>query len=69
MNKEETIAYVKERLEDPAWYDYSILAGMLRNIVDPTDEPLRKLAYLLDHGEYGCSKGDVRGLVELIEGD
>ncbi|MHC4316121.1 MAG: hypothetical protein ACYSW3_27070 [Planctomycetota bacterium] len=67
MNKDETIAYVKEKLEDPEFWDYSVLAGMLRNIVPEEDTILRNLAYLLDHGEYGCSKGDVRGLLKFLE--
>jgi len=67
MNKSEVIADVEMKLDDPTWFDYSLLAGMLYDHVDPTDEPLRKLASLLSSGQYGCSRSDVKGLIELMK--
>ena len=69
MNKSETIAYVKDKLNDSAWYDYSLLAHMLRDFVDPNDKDLKTLAWELGSGQYGCTKGDVRNLVEIMEKD
>lgn len=68
MNKQETIQYVKDKLDDPAWYDYSLLAHMLRDHVNEEDEPLRILAHLLGSGREYCAKGDVRFIVDGLEG-
>ena len=69
MNKDAAIAYVKNKLNnDPEFYDYSILAFVLQDHVDPNDTHLKTLAWELSSGEYGCSKSDVEGLLELIEG-
>ena len=70
MNKDASIAYVKNKLyHDPEFYDYSLLAFVLRAHVDSEDTNLARLVNLLSSGEYGCSKSDVEGLVELMEKD
>lgn len=69
MNKDAAIAYVKNKLNhDPEFYDYSLLAFVLRDHVDPNDKDLKTLAWELSSGQYGCSKSEVEDLLELIEG-
>lgn len=67
MNKQETIQYVKDKLADPAFYDYGLLAYMLRDMVVQEDENLRMLIYLLgDPNEY-CAKGEVQYIIDRLE--
>lgn len=68
MNKQETIQYVKDKLADPTWYDYSLLAHMLRDFVDPNDTSLTNLAWSLGFGREICTKGDVQFIVDGLEG-
>jgi len=47
--------------------DPQTAAGILRAYDEIEDAGLGDLAYLLEHGEYGCHKNDVIGLIELLE--
>ena len=67
MDKEETIQYVKDKLADPAFYDYGLLAGMLRDAVPQEDETLRILTYLLGSRNEYCAKGDVQFVIDSLE--
>jgi hypothetical protein len=69
VNRQEAIQYVKDKLDnDPEFYDYSVLASILQPHVEPCNESLQILAELLSSGTYGCSRNDVQGLVDLMEG-
>ncbi len=67
MNKSETIAYVKNKLADPMYYEYALLVNILIDHVDLEDTELREFAALLGTETYGCVKNDVVGLVDLME--
>lgn len=67
MNKQETIQYVKDKLADPSFYQYDLLAHMLRDHVNEEDESLRTLAFLLGSGHEYCAKGDVQFIVDSLE--
>ena len=68
MTKEEALQYAKEKLADPTFHDYELIAYILRDNISE-DTPYWTLAYLLATGEYGCSRNDVIGLVELMESE
>lgn len=64
----EIIAHAKELLADREIWDYGAVAYPLMLITEKFDnEPLQSLAWLLAHEQYGVSKNDVIGLIELIE--
>lgn len=68
MTREEVIADIKKKLEDPNFYEYGLLAYMLRDFIAQENENLRMLIYLLgDPNEY-CSKADVQYVIERLEG-
>ena len=67
MGKKETIQYVKDRLADPAFYEYGLLAYMLRDIVPETEAPLRTLTLLLGSPWEYCAKDDVQFVIDSLE--
>lgn len=67
MNKSETIAYVKNKLADPMYYEYALLVNILIDHVSLEDTALREFAGLLGTETYGCAKNDVVGLIDLME--
>jgi hypothetical protein len=70
MTRDEAIQYAKDKLADVAFHDYELIAFILRDEIDvDVDHDLWILAYLLSSGEYGCSRNDVIGLLELMESD
>jgi hypothetical protein len=70
MTREEAIQYAKDKLADVAFHDYELIAFILRDEIDvDADHDLWALAYLLSSGDYGCSRNDVIGLIELMESE
>ena len=47
--------------------DYSLAISPIYGLAELEDAELGNLAYLLWHGEYGCARGDVKGLLDLFE--
>jgi hypothetical protein len=66
MNRQDAIELARRQLKDPMRWDYAIIAYRLCDFIEE-DTDLWNLARLLGVGEYGCSKGDVEGLIELME--
>ena len=67
MNKQETLQYIKDKLADPAFYNYGLLAHMLREIVISENENLRILVYLLGDPNESCAKSDMQYVIERLE--
>lgn len=67
MNKQETIQYVKDKLADPAFYEYGLLAYMLREMVVEENANLRMLVYLLGDPREYCAKGEIQYVIERLE--
>jgi len=59
------IAKSKTKLANTS--DYSLAISPIYGLAELEDAGLGNLAYLLWHGEYGCARGDVEGLLDLFE--
>ena len=67
MNREETIKYVKEKLEDPAILDYAELSEMLINCADGIGEQLSIIGLLKNSVDKPFNEDDAKGLLAILE--
>ena len=58
---------MRKKLADPEYYDYALLAYMLRDFPEVTEVGLSEFANILAYEQYGCSKSDVQGLLSYLD--
>lgn len=56
----------REKLAE-ARRDYSLTISPVYGLPELEEAQLGNLSYLLWHGDFGCSRGDVRGFLDLFE--